>query len=717
MERADPADIWAWIERDKERLEREGGAKRGIVSGWRMFWAYYHHDREAADLAITGALDTAKAEGEPRWELLLRHWRLQLWLNGDIRRALPEAVDLLSLATDERVRDVPQRICAFHDVVDCHVRMDPAGYYDDIVSNSAEVLAQLPARHQCADCARLHYATAAAASGRVQEAETWAARLAANLSTPDSTSTWGPSSLASVNELLGRWDDAEREYALLCEQARKRELSDDYLEGLIGLARARAGKGNTAGAMAALREAQHMAKYTGAGYELARLLEVEGYVAEATGEHQIALDYFARAARQYLALSRFRDAALAGLRAAELAREHGLEAAEALAAAARAAGQMPPASRDIFARLQALGQSPISASTDDPSWHRDASAVELAGLEDALAGHTASGELRGVALALYRIGRWHAGHKQLRAAVDYFIANAVLERILELPMNDREDALGALQRLRDELPAGTVEAALVAAEQGPSSLLAPLLGDMPMERWRWLVRAVADEVAGRTPIEPEPAEREGRAGFEAWLEHVASMAALIVRFRDRLDPARRDAWARSMDETVAEMRAMIGPNGEGREVVALAEALAALGRGAEPEGVLAGASESARGLVEQILAVAQEPVWRHPGSSPLDFLVERAAQRAVRALRLHDEHRAGRLANLAWRFDLMTIDLRQHEELLPIARFLDALGALLLAGGTRVPDTSPPLEDPFTSVLQAVYESGRLAPPAGEEPA
>src|SRR5579885_1802144 len=121
MSSKDPTNIWAWVEEDEERLEREGGAKQAIVEGWNNFFYYRRRgNAAAADQAIHRALEAARAEGELRWELLLRHWRLQLWLNHDLNKVLPEAIDLLSLATDERLRDVPQRICAFHDVVDCH---------------------------------------------------------------------------------------------------------------------------------------------------------------------------------------------------------------------------------------------------------------------------------------------------------------------------------------------------------------------------------------------------------------------------------------------------------------------------------------------------------------------------------------------------------------------------------------------------------------------
>jgi hypothetical protein len=110
---ASRVDIWAWTYKDRARLVQEGGAKKAIVDNYQKFWHFFHNDNISAELAINEALEAARATGEIRWELHLRHWRLQHWLTQyRIREMLPEAIDLLSLAVDERVKDVPQRICA-----------------------------------------------------------------------------------------------------------------------------------------------------------------------------------------------------------------------------------------------------------------------------------------------------------------------------------------------------------------------------------------------------------------------------------------------------------------------------------------------------------------------------------------------------------------------------------------------------------------------------
>ncbi len=726
MSSKDPTNIWAWVEEDEERLEREGGAKQAIVEGWNNFFYYRRRgNAAAADQAIHRALEAARAEGELRWELLLRHWRLQLWLNHDLNKVLPEAIDLLSLATDERLRDVPQRICAFHDVVDCHVRMDGAGYYEDIVANAQDVLAQLPQRHPCASCARLNLAGAASAAGRAEEAETWIARFKANIHLRKESWVDATLGIAEDYEMLGRWEEAEREYSEAVKDARQAKEQDSYLEALLGLARVQARTGKTSEAMPALDEARHFGKYSGGAALLATLLETEGWVAEAVGEPGVALGYFTRAAKQYLELGRYRLAALTSLHAAELARETGLkDTDEALSVAALAVGAMPPASQDVYQRLERLGRQPApsvapakeaaivqeSAAEESQQGPLLLEKKELVALEEMLTAHLNNGNPRGVALALYRLGRWYAIHNQARAALDYLISNAVLERLLQLPMDDREDALNILKDLQEQLPPGTVSAALAAAAGGPSAFLAPLLGEIPEQHWRWLVQGVADEVAGKPVVEPEPEDQDPQRAFGAWLEHVASMTALIVRFREQADAEKCERWARDLEEIAQNIESHLGPEEqEGREPATLARGLAALARGAQPTEVAPQVLPPFNEVIEQIAAVAEAPVWHHPGSSPLDFLVERAAQRAVRGLRIRDEHRGARLANLAWRFELMSLDLQRHQETQPIGVFLTALGELLLADGKTMPVSDAPLQEPFGAVLAAIYEAGKQA--------
>lgn len=731
MSANDTTNIWAWVMADAERLEREGGQRAAIAEQWERFEHFHHNDYAAADHAITLALDAAIATDELRWQLFLRHWRLQLWLGDDVARALPEAIDLLHLATDERLRDVPQRICAFHDVVDCYARMDPSGYHDEIVANSEDVLAQLPKRHTCADCARLHLASAAGASGRAGEAQAHLAQFAANAY----NANWAgnTSSQGDVYEMIAQWDDAERAFRRTMELARGHNLGEYYLEGLLGTARALAGKGDLAGAVAHLSDARHTAKYTGGTYLLARLLEVEGYVAAAAEERGPAVAYLTQAAQQYLTLGRYRQAALSALHAAELEHTAGQSegaqsegahtdtGADALDIAARAVGAMPPASRDVRDRLAALGRNPLlPAAADAPlTAQRDgdsaapASATALAerrALEEALALHIAHGHAGAAATALFRLGRWHLERDEMRAAVDYLIMNAALERLLRLTMNDREDALGALSKLRERLPPGTVDNALTSAEAGPPATIQPLVASIAPAHWRWTIRAVAAEVGGRPAIEPESEDADEDNGFHAWLDHVASMTALILRFHDRLTRDQIERWTHPLDRMAEEIEPQLGPDRKGHEVLTFARGMAALARGDSAEDVLRSVAPPFNQVVEQAIEIARMPIWRHPGCSPLDYFVEQDAQMAVRALRLRDDHRADRLANLALRFDLQAIDLRTEEELAAVARFVAELARLVASGGVAQTTPEPPLEEPFAGVFAAVVAASQTTP-------
>lgn len=147
---------------------------------------------------------------------------------------------------------------------------------------------------------------------------------------------------------------------------------------------------------------------------------------------------------------------------------------------------------------------------------------------------------------------------------------------------------------------------------------------------------------------------------------------------------------------------------QGQEVISLVRGMASLSRGNPLEEATSSVLPPFNQVIEQIGKFARLPIWQHPEASPIDFLVEQAAQNAVRALTTNDKNRHRRLANLAFRYSLMTLDLREQKALFSIARFLDALGELVLSEGQQLPVMEPALEAPFDSILTAVYEAGRV---------
>jgi tetratricopeptide (TPR) repeat protein len=712
----DDTSVFNWTHRDANRLYEAGGRKALIPERQRAFWRMYHNDFEGADLAITEAIQAAQAESETAWELFLRHWRVQLRLKEDLRRALPEAIDLLTLAEDQRVRDVPQRICSFHDVVYCHLAMDPTCYGEDTLANSESVLAQVPGHWDCADCARMNSATALAALGRKEEAQSALARFHANQNGYDASWLTGET---HVYLLLEQWEDAERIARQAIERTRKSQVADEYTQAHIYLARALIERGQLDAAGEALMECRRMTKYAGGSYLLAQLLEMDGRLAIAMGES--GADYLTRAAERYFALGRYREAAVAGLLAAERARNYapprregadGSESAPAerpnpepaLAIAAQALGSVRTADPKLAARLAAFGRVPTPPAAQDTSYAAPVSGGVREGLEAELEAHLANGNPRGVATALYRLGTWLTQHEQPRAAVDYLILNGVMERALRLRHSDREDALLMLTEAGKSLPQGVIEAAFAAMERSAPERYAVFFGQMPPGRWRWLVRAVAAEWRGEAVVEPEDYEEEDREqAFMSWLDHTASMTALVLRFRERADPAGVARWIRSLHEIVEESKESTG--GEPNPLTAFAQALAALCEGEDPERALALAQPPFVDTVRQVIELAHHPAWEHPGNSPLDYFIERDAQMAVRALRAHDERSATRRQNMAFRFELQAMDLREAKSGADVARFLVALAETVRAEGV-IPSSASELPEEFQQVLAAVSKAG-----------
>ncbi len=667
-------------------------------------------------LAITQALEAARETNELKWQLHLRHWRLQLWLKQrQTRRALPEAVDLLSLATDRRVHDVPQRICAFHDIVECYVEIDPAGYHDDIVANSQDVLAQLPKIHPCATCARSNLAHTSAAVGNAEDAEYWMNQVNSTI-----TERMYSSIVLGFGQncvLLENWDEAERYYLQARNTAQKDKKRADFIKATLNLVRVYLAKNDVEKALDMLQNARQNMKFHSHSDDLAKLAEMEGRVAFVIQRPQAAVEHMERAARLYLDLGCYRDAALVALSAAESAREAKVELPEkVLELAAQAVGQLPPTSHDVYQRLAAFDREPVASSVDEQepviTTAQEQDQKDLHVLQNLLQEHITQRHYADVCMTLYRLAIWHGEHEQMRAAVDYLLADAALERLLRVPWNEREDAIRTLRRLCKDLPDGTVDAALIATRSGPSSWIQSLFPEIGLGYWRWIIRGIEAEIANRPFVEPQPEsdKQNGESNFQEWLDHSASMTSLIVRFYTQCDAQEFVPWAEAMDETAADIasRSSAAPEEAVSPVLSLMHGFAAFARGSSVEEVIASVLPPFTDVIMQITEIAKTPVWFHPGASPVDLLVEQAAQKAVRALRHYDKERTRRLKNLALRYKLMAIDLRTQPQFVPMAYFLDALQALVLLDGKQLPTLEQPLEPPFDTVLTAILEQSQL---------
>ena len=708
---AEKTDLFAWVSKDEERLAEQGGEWQVIVDNHHQFWRNFNDDFLAAELAITRALEAARATNEIKWELYLRHWRMQLWFRqSQVRRALPEAVDLLSLATDRRVQDVPQRICAYHDIIDCYAVMDPVGYHQEIVENSQEILSQLPQKYDCATCARTHLLCTMSVTGNAQQAEYWLNQIQANEPSlrPGLLLDFGDASMA-----LGKWHEAREYYKQALSLAREREDFDRYVKATLGSLYVSLKVGDMRDVHSTLRKTRQLIKDNDNNTNLAKFLEISAAAMVVTNEIPDALDYLEQAARLYYSFGLYRDAAQCALQAVEVAIANSLAPKEAVSQlAARAVGELPPASRDLYDRLAHLGLQPVAPMPNDHTQEIDdteeQSRAELRARQDILQTQIKQKNTMDVCVTLHTIARWYALHQQWRSALDYLLMGAMLERLLLLSTRDRSNNLNLLRSAQKHLPDGALQSALDVLVQGPPSLIAPLLTGLSTTKWAWTVRALRADIAEEPVVEPEPENKDPEGNFNDWLQHVASMTALLIRFHEHVEAQELQTWVTALQETLQQIEtANQAAQDESTTIIcSMVRGLIALAQGENSEQVKAQVLPPYDQLITQLAEVAQDPVWFHPGSTPIDYLVEMVSQKAVTALTRYDEYRSGRLLNLALRYKLMAIDLRPEEPLQPIAHFLDALRALMLAGGETLPPLAEPLEEPFATVLKAIYAAG-----------
>jgi hypothetical protein len=388
--------------------------------------------------------------------------------------------------------------------------------------------------------------------------------------------------------------------------------------------------------------------------------------------------------------------------------------------AAQAVGELPTASHDLYERLAKLGLQPIAPMPESQAQPVDdaetQSRAELQVRLDILHTQIEQDNVMDASVTLHTIARWYVLHQQWRAALDYLLMGAMLERLLLLSARDRSNNLRLLRSAQKQLPEGALPAAFDALLDGPPALIAPLLPQLPATKWAWTVRALRADVAEEPVTEPEPENKDPESNFNDWLQHVASMTALLIRFHEHVEPQELQTWLAPLQETLQQLESA---NASGQDesaaiICSLVRGLIALAQGEPGEQVKTEVRAPYDQLVAQLINVSQEPVWFHPGSSPIDYMVEMVSQKAVSGLRRHDDHRVGRLLNLALRYKLMAIDLRPEEQLQPIAHFLDALRALMLARGESLPQPAEPLAEPFATVLNAIYTAGN-ANPSGEE--
>lgn len=734
MKESDTTESEGWVEEDRQRLLQQGSMKKSIIESYDKFRELMTNDHSEAEIVITQAIEVAQATDEVGWELFLRHWRLQLWLSQrQARRMLPEAVNLFTLASDERVGEIPEIICAYHDVAECYVEMDAAGYYEEIMENAQDILAQLPDRHRCATCARMHIARTAAATRRKDEARNWIKETRAKLNEklyPELART-----LAATHAELQQWDEALQGYKETRKLARREHNDTVYLAACLGLARVYLEKHDETHALEMLQDVRQKTKYSGGIAHFASWQEVEGLYAVTRGETTTACAYFIRAARLYLDLGCYNDAARLALATAHRLAEStdGAESTaslseEILGIAAQAVGQLPASNQDKYAELAILGREalpPTENPMDAQITSTEQEEKELSVLQDLLTAQVGAGRRAESAMLLYRIGYWYATHENFPAAIEYLLLNAALERQLLLPLEEREAALSTLKHLQEIVSTDMIESTLAVLEQQAPAWLMPVLNQLSQAQWSWLMRALDQDLAGRPVIEPEPepSEHDSSSHFALWLDHVTSMTMFVVRFQRRIEPAEYRSWLatlhkyaenvqteieRQKAELTGDVHQQERSEAEGRAVLSLIHGLAELTRGEPAQEVQKKIVPPFEGVIEQMSIAPQQSIWqqqRHEAASARDFLAEQAAQEAVYGLRQDDEERSTRLANLALRFKLMALDQQKEQGQQEVIKFLRALSSLLRNEGRQPGETAERnrLAPPYDALLAAVY--------------
>ena len=156
----------AWTEQDAARLYEENKYK--ILDSLNNFWQHIEaKSYQAAEYSIEQAINFAAMYNEPNWQVYARHWRLQIWLHyiGVVNKALPEALDLVNFVSDPSFKSLPQRICAYDDLVHCYIYKDWKGYEEKIHETIDGLLATVNPHFECFGCMNHYKASMYAKSG------------------------------------------------------------------------------------------------------------------------------------------------------------------------------------------------------------------------------------------------------------------------------------------------------------------------------------------------------------------------------------------------------------------------------------------------------------------------------------------------------------------------------------------------------------------------
>lgn len=164
-------DIWAWVHDACEDLLKE--------DNYRLAWLVDNishlvcgNQHERVDGLMPEALMMVRKSNNPWLEVYLKHWWMQsrLLSRYEVKKSLPEAVDLLERASRDETRDCPQSVCVTQDVCVAYGLWDGPGFSEERLAVSKEALERITPEWSCFHCISAEYADALIDAGRSQEA-------------------------------------------------------------------------------------------------------------------------------------------------------------------------------------------------------------------------------------------------------------------------------------------------------------------------------------------------------------------------------------------------------------------------------------------------------------------------------------------------------------------------------------------------------------------
>lgn len=166
-------DIWSWV--NTKRLDLiSAGQDRLAQLVAEVPSAVCDNEHARVDAIIPEGVAMSRALDEPWLELFFRHWALQskVLRRGDAT-CLPEAVELLELASRDRYADCPQAVCVTQDLTGCYAFADGPGYVEERLAASRETLSRIDPGWPCFNCIASEHASALFDAERWDDALRW----------------------------------------------------------------------------------------------------------------------------------------------------------------------------------------------------------------------------------------------------------------------------------------------------------------------------------------------------------------------------------------------------------------------------------------------------------------------------------------------------------------------------------------------------------------